>query len=234
MPRQSIPVAERLIVALDVPTAADARAMVTELGDSVQFYKIGLQLLMGGEYFPLIDWLASQQKKIFADIKFFDVPQTVASAVSQLTQLPVTFVTVHGNDAIMRAAAEVKGPLKILAVTVLTSLDQGDVESLGFPVDVEALVLSRATRALAVGCDGVVASGLEAVALRRAVDERLLVIVPGVRPVANDDDQKRTVNVEQAFANGADYIVVGRPILQAGSRRAAAEEMQARIRQHLS
>jgi orotidine-5'-phosphate decarboxylase len=143
----------------------------------------------------------------------------------------VTFATVHGNQAMLEAAVEEKGDVKILAVTALTSLDQGDLDDLGFQCDIQRLVLSRARRALEAGCDGVVSSGLEAPALKRELGERLLVVTPGVRPVHNRpaDDQKRTVDVAQAFANGADYIVVGRPIRQAPDPRAAAQAIQATI-----
>jgi orotidine-5'-phosphate decarboxylase len=170
-------------------------------------------------------------KKVFVDLKFFDVPATVGSAVKQLRNRGVTLTTVHGNQAIMEAAAANKGDVKVLAVTVLTSLDRGDLDDLGFKCDVEQLVLSRARRALEAGCDGVVSSGLEAPKLREFIDHRLLVVTPGIRPVENKpvDDQKRTVDVAQAFANGADYIVVGRPIRDAADPRAAAEAIQQTI-----
>jgi orotidine-5'-phosphate decarboxylase len=142
---------------------------------------------------------------------------------------PARFATVHGNDGILKAACAEKGALKILAVTVLTSLDDADLRELGFQVDVKALVLSRARRALAIGCDGVISSGLEAEALRAELGENFLVVVPGIRPVANIDDQKRTVDVEEAFRRGADYIVVGRPIKDAPDPKKAAEDIQARI-----
>ena len=142
-----IPIRERLIMALDVPGVADAKALVGELGDSVGFYKIGLELFMSGGYFELIEWLTGNGKKIFVDLKFFDVPETVARAVRALSGKGVEFATVHGNDAIMQAAAREKGTVKILAVTVLTSLDRGDLDDLGFDCDVERLVLSRARRA---------------------------------------------------------------------------------------
>ncbi len=227
---KNIPVHERLIFAMDVPDGDSAKALVEELGDAVSFYKIGLELFMAGDYFELLQWLLEKDKKVFVDLKFFDVPQTVQSAVRQLSKHGASFATIHGNDAIMRAAAEVKGDVKILAVTALTSLDRGDLDDLGFQCDVEDLVLSRARRALESGCDGVISSGLEASALRKNIDERLLVITPGIRPVDNDDDQKRTVNVEQAFRNGADYIVVGRPIKDAENPRLAAESIQATIK----
>lgn len=232
-----IPPAERLIFALDVPNPTTARELVETLGEAVRFYKIGLELFMAGGYFALIEWLRERDKQVFVDLKFFDVPETVRSAVRQLRPYGATFATVHGNDAIMRAAAdearEMGGELGILAVTVLTSLDQGDLDDLGFSCDPKTLVLSRARRALEAGCDGVVASGLELPAMRRAIDSRLLVVTPGIRPVENrpSDDQKRVVTVEQAFADGANYIVVGRPIRDAKDPRAAAEAIQQTIAQ---
>jgi orotidine-5'-phosphate decarboxylase len=175
--------------------------------------------------------MIARGKKIFVDLKFFDVPETVKSAVRQLAKRDVSFATVHGNDAILKAAASEKGGLKILAVTVLTSLDRADLDALGFQCDVAELVLSRAKRALELGCDGVISSGLEAAQLRADLGENFLVVTPGIRPVDNDviDDQKRIVSVETAFQSGADYIVVGRPIKNATDRRAAAEDIQNRI-----
>ena len=217
-----------MIFAMDVPDADSARRLAGELGDSVLFYKLGLELFMAGGYFELLDWLVGKGKKIFVDLKFFDVPATVAAAVKRLRNRGVTMTTVHGNQSIMEAAAAAKGDVKILAVTVLTSLDRGDLDDLGFQCDVEALVLSRARRALEAGCDGVVSSGLEARLLRQHLGDKLLVVTPGIRPVENrpTDDQKRVVSVEQAFENGADYIVVGRPIRDAADPKAAADSIQ--------
>ncbi len=222
---------DRLIFALDVPDVDTAKALVEELGDSVSFYKIGLELNMSGRYFELLDWLVAQGKKVFVDLKFFDVPATVASAISNLRGRGVTFATIHGNQSMMEAAAAVKGDVKILAVTVLTSLDRGDLDDLGFDCDVSKLVLSRARRSLESGCDGVISSGLELPGLRAEVDDKLIVITPGIRPVENrvEDDQKRVVTPEQAFKDGADYIVVGRPIRNAENPKAAAEAIQASI-----
>jgi orotidine-5'-phosphate decarboxylase len=231
--RSAKPIAarDRLIVALDVAVPDQARALVATLGDTVTFYKVGLELFMHPGCFELVEWLVQQGKRVFVDLKFFDVPETVRGAVRGLRNRGVTFATVHGNQAILEAAGAEKGDLKILAVTVLTSLDRGDLDDLGFKCDVAELVLSRARRALAAGCDGVISSGLEAPTLRRELGERILVVTPGIRPVENRpaDDQKRTVDVPQAFANGADYIVVGRPIRNASDPRAAAEAVQATI-----
>jgi len=230
-PMQTIPRAERLIAALDVAGVEEAKALVQRLGDSVSFYKVGLELFMAEGFFGFIEWLARTGKKVFVDLKFFDIPETVRAAVRGLGNRGVTFATVHGNQAMLEAAARAKGDVKILAVTVLTSLDQGDLDDLGFQCDVETLVLSRARRALEAGCDGVVSSGLEAPALRRELGARLLIVTPGIRPVQNrlTGDQKRTVDVARAFANGADYIVVGRPIREAPDPRAAAQAIQATI-----
>jgi orotidine-5'-phosphate decarboxylase len=229
---KDIPTRDRLIFAMDVPDCGRARQLADELGDAVTFYKIGLELMMSGEYFELLDWLLARDKKVFCDLKFFDIPATVGSAVRSLKDRGASFVTVHGNQSIMEAAAENKGDtLKVLGVTVLTSLDRGDLDDLGFDCDIESLVLSRARRAFEAGCDGVISSGLEVPKLRAEVDNRLLVVSPGIRPVDNkpSGDQKRVVTVETAFENGADYIVVGRPIRDAKSPRAAAEEIQASI-----
>ena len=222
---------DRLIFAMDVADPARARQLAESLGDSVQFYKLGLEMMMSGGYFELADWLAARGKKVFADLKFFDIPATVGAAVRQLAKRDVTFVTVHGNQGIMEAAAQAKGSMKILAVTVLTSFDRRDLDELGHAGDVQELVVSRARGALAAGCDGVIASGLELPALRKAVDRRLLIVTPGIRPAENRpaDDQKRVVTVEQAFRDGADYIVVGRPIRDAADPRQAAEAIQATI-----
>jgi orotidine-5'-phosphate decarboxylase len=228
---KAIPDRERLIFALDVPTAQEARQWVEKLGDAVVFYKLGLQLFMAGGYWELTDWLAEKGKKVFIDLKFFDVPETVGAAVAQLSGRKAQFATVHGNDEILKEAVKQKEDVKILAVTVLTSLDRHDLEDLGFGCEVEQLVLSRARRALDVGCDGIVCSGLEAAKVRQQLGGGFLVVVPGIRPVDNKpvDDQKRVVDVRQAMANGADYIVVGRPIRCAPDPRAKALEIQAQI-----
>ena len=234
---KSISNKDRLIFAMDVADCDSAKSLMNELGDSIIFYKIGLELMMSGEYFELLDWMIARDKKIFCDLKFFDIPATVGSAVRQLKNRGASFVTVHGNRSMMEAAAENKGDtLKVLGVTVLTSLDRGDLDDLGFDCDLESLVLSRARQALDVGCDGVISSGLEVPKLREYVNNKLLVISPGIRPIDNKPmgDQKRVVTVETAFSNGADYIVVGRPIRDAASPRAAAEALQVSIESQMN
>jgi orotidine-5'-phosphate decarboxylase len=221
---------ERLIFALDTTDVQEAKRLVDELGDQVHFYKLGLPLFVAGGYFDLLEWLTQKGKKSFVDLKFFDIPETVASAVRQLRDKNANFVTVHGNDEIVKAACSEKNGVKVLAVTVLTSMNKSDIEEFGYKgISVLELVLSRARRALNVGADGVISSGLEAQDLREQLGERFLIVVPGIRPVANVDDQKRTVDVEQAFENGADYIVVGRPIRDAQNRAGAADAIQQRI-----
>jgi len=229
---QQIPENERLIFAMDVPDCDQAQHLAGELGDAVVFYKLGLELMMSGGYFELLDWMLERDKKVFADLKFYDIPATVGAAVRQLEHRGASFVTVHGDQSIMQAAADNKGDtLKVLVVTVLTSLDTSDLGDLGYACDVGELVLARAKLAYETGCDGVISSGLEAPKLRQHVDPGLLVVTPGIRPAGNEPtaDQKRVVTVSQALQNGADYIVVGRPIRDADSPRAAAEAIQATI-----
>ena len=222
---------DRLIVALDVPEADRAKQLVNELGDGVSFYKIGMELMMTGDYFDLLDWLVKKDKKVFVDLKLFDVPATVSKAIKRLSNRGAYFTTIHGNQSMMEAAAAEKGDLKVLAVTALTSLDQGDLNDMGFTCDIQELVISRAKRALSSGCDGIVASGLELEHIRNEVDQKLIIVTPGIRPVHNrpTDDQKRVVTVEEAFQRGADHIVVGRPIQNADSPKQAALDIQETI-----
>jgi orotidine-5'-phosphate decarboxylase len=221
---------QRLIAALDVPTAGEARALVERLGDAVRFYKIGLELFSAGGYFELLGWLRARGCGVFADLKLYDIPETVRRAVANLRSSGATFLTVHAERSIMEAAAGEKGALKLLAVTVLTSFDQRSLAEMGYAGSVQDLVLKRSRIALESGCDGVIASGLEAPAIKSAFGERLLVVTPGVRPAgAGSQDQKRVVDVAQAFASGADYIVVGRPIRDAADPRAAAAAIQGMI-----
>jgi len=226
-----IPTRERLIFALDVPDATLARSTVETLGDSVEFYKLGLELMMAGGYHELIDWVVARKKKVFADLKFYDIPATVGAAVRLLTNRGISFATVHGHRQIMEAAVEASSDVGILAVTVLTSFDRTDLDELGTGIGIEQLVVSRARNALAAGCAGVISSGVEAQAIRRDVGAQLTIVTPGIRPAGDrpKDDQKRVFTVEQAFAAGANYIVVGRPIRDAADPRAAAEAIQASI-----
>jgi orotidine-5'-phosphate decarboxylase len=233
---KNIPVQERLIVALDTDTVEQAKELVVALGDTVWFYKIGLGLIFAN-YWELFDWLVKQGKKAFADIKVYDIPETVEASVKKLVGRGASFATVHAHENMIRAAVRARGEdrdLKILAVTVLTSLDSDDLREMGVPdVDVRQLVLSRARRMLQAGCDGVISSGLEVSGLRHEFGDNFLIVVPGIRPVENvgegRDDQKRVVDVETAFRDGADYVVVGRPIRNAIDRRGAAADFQARI-----
>lgn len=223
---------DRLIIALDVPGVEQAKALVETLGDSVRFYKIGLELAMSGHYFELLHWLLERDKQVFADLKFYDIPATVGAAVRQLSGSGASFLTVNGERAIVAAAARAKGPkLRILAVTVLTSTGQQDLRQMGIDVDVQTLALRRARDAIGAGCDGVIASGLEARALRRQLGPRALIVTPGIRPAGSvgGDDQQRVVTPAQAIEAGADYVVVGRPVRNAPSPYEAASAIQADI-----
>ena len=221
---------ERLIAALDVATAAEARALVEKLGDSVRFYKIGLELSTSGEYYTLLDWLVKRGNRVFCDLKLHDIPETVRRAVANLRGRGVTFLTVHADRGVMEAAAKEKGDIKVLAVTVLTSTSQADLAGQGYTGTLEDLVSARARGAMETGCDGVITSGLEVAGIKKQFGAKLLAVTPGIRPAGGDvGDQKRVVDVAQAFRNGADYIVVGRPIRDARDPAAAAEAMQKTI-----
>ena len=238
MQHKQIPIKERIIFALDVDSPELAREWVKRLESHVKFYKVGLQLFLAG-WFHIVDWITSRGHKVMVDLKFFDVPETVKLAVRQLRNRGVTFATVHGNDPILEAAAQEKGDVKILAVTVLTSFGQEDMIAMfGQPCNIEELVYSRARRALELGCDGVVSSGLEAQRLRGGLGEKLLIVTPGIRPGENrevsQDDQKRVMTAGKAILNGADHIVVGRPISTAPEPLAVVESMRAEIVRALS
>jgi orotidine-5'-phosphate decarboxylase len=222
---------DRLIFALDVPTIDEARAWVRTLGDSVTFYKLGLEFCMGGEYFELLSELRRAGKKVFADLKFYDVPATVRGAVANLAQSGAYCCTLHGVSSIYRTVVPARGHMKLLAVTVLTSFDTSDVAELGWSGPVEDLVSLRAQRAIAAGIDGLICSGLEAARLRKELGPEPLIITPGIRAAdeRGTDDQKRTMTLAEAFQAGADHIVVGRPIRNARDPRKAADAMQAEI-----
>jgi orotidine-5'-phosphate decarboxylase len=228
----SIPAAQRLIVALDVPDFDQARQLVERLDDTVHFYKIGLELATTGYYFQLLDWLLERDKRVFADLKLYDIPATVGAAVRQMSRSGASFLTIHADPSIMQAAADNKGDsLKILAVTVLTSINQDDLAAMGIAMDVETLTLKRARQATDNGCDGIIASGLEVEQLRRQIGREPLIVTPGIRPQgqSGNDDQKRVVTAEASFRAGADYIVVGRPIRAAADPYRAASDFQREI-----
>lgn len=231
MPR-NIPLDERIIVALDLPSAAEAKALVKRCESHVRFFKIGLQLFMAS-WFETVDWLRDRGHRVMLDLKFFDIPETVKLAVEQLNSRGVDFATIHGNDAIVRAAVAARGDMKLLAVTVLTSFGEDDMRAMGMTGSIADLVARRARRALELGCDGVVSSGLEAETLRRDLGGKLLIVTPGIRPGANvrdsSDDQQRIVTAGRAIAAGADHVVVGRPISKAADPIAVIEAMQGEI-----
>lgn len=234
---KDIPINERIILALDVESPEQARELVRKTESHIKFYKVGLQLFMTG-WFEIVDWLAARNHKIMLDLKFFDIPETVKLAVSQLNNRGITFATIHGNDPIIRAAVAGKGDLALLAVTVLTSFGQEDMQAMGMTQSVEELVYFRAKRALELGCEGVVSSGLEAKRLRDRLGSKLLIVTPGIRPGVNiqeqQDDQQRIVTAGQAIADGADYLVVGRPITKAPDPIAVINLLQNEIRQALA
>ena len=223
---------ERLIFALDVPGKTQAIDWVDRLGDAVSFYKIGMELLASGEYFDVLEALAKRDKRVFVDLKFFDIPATIAGVIGRLSQWPVSYCTIHGwHPAMMEAAAAANtSDMRLLAVTVLTSMARADLAQMGIdrePVDV---VVERALAAQRAGIDGVIASGQEAASIRAATGAGFSIVCPGIRPGGPvGDDQQRTVGVAQAFADGADAIVVGRPIRLAADPRAAAQLIQQEI-----
>lgn len=227
----TIPPRERLIAALDVPCADAARRLVRVLGDSVCFYKLGLELLMSGAYFELVDELAGAGKQLFLDLKLYDIPETVGRAVRNLRDRPVRFVTVHYGARILEAALREAGNVGVLAVTVMTSIGPHDLRDLGHAEDVTAadLAVGRSRRAFDLGCAGVIASPLEAAQIRAATGSRLAIVTPGIRPAAAADDQRRVATPETAFRAGADYIVVGRPIRDAADPRSVALGIQETI-----
>jgi len=227
---------DRLIVALDLPNVAAAEAMIARLGNSVTFYKIGYQLAYAGGL-PLVRQLADKGKKVFVDLKLHDIGNTVARGVESVAQLGATFLTVHAYPQTMKAAvgARAGSGLKILAVTVLTSYDDGDLYAAGYRLGVSDLVEARAQQAQVLGVDGLVCSPEEAAALRKIVGHQMNLVTPGIRPAgASAGDQKRIMTPARAIAAGADYLVVGRPVLDAADPRAAADGIQAEIAQALA
>ncbi len=237
MTTKQIELQDRIIVALDVDRPELAKEMVKRCESHTRYFKVGLQLFMAS-YFEVVDWIVERGHKVMLDLKFFDIPETVKLAVEQVNSRGVSLATIHGNDAIIKAAMEARGDLQLLAVTVLTSFGEEDLRAMGMTQSVEDLVLFRARRALELGCDGVVSSGLEAERLRKDLGEKLLIVTPGIRPGANvrdgSDDQKRIITAGRAIATGADHVVVGRPITKAEEPLAVIEAMQEDIRNSLS
>ncbi len=237
MRHKDIPLRERIIFALDVASPDRAMELVRSLESRIGFYKVGLQLFLAG-WFPVVEWIAARGHKVMVDLKFYDVPETVKLAVEQLAGRHITYATVHGNPPILKAAAQAKSDVRILAVTVLTSLGQEDARAMfGNQTSVEDIVLSRARAAIESGIDGVVCSGLEAPRLRAELGDDFFMVTPGIRPggktQAGRDDQKRVITAGQAISNGADHVVVGRPIRDAGDPIALVDAMQEEIRQAL-
>ncbi len=222
---------ERLIVALDLPSVADAEAMVERLGDTVEFYKIGYQLAFAGGL-PFAAELIGAGKKVFLDLKLLDIGNTVARGVESVAKTGATFLTVHAYPQTMKAAVEGKkgSSLRILAVTVLTSYEDSDLTAAGYDMGVSELGTVRASQAQDIGIDGIVCSALEAANLRDITGPKMLMVTPGIRPAGSaTDDQKRIVTPAKAIANSADYLVVGRPIVAAEDPKAAAEQIVAEI-----
>jgi orotidine-5'-phosphate decarboxylase len=226
---------DRLIVALDLSSAEAAEAMVARLGDAVTFYKIGYQLGYAGGL-PLARKLTDAGKKVFLDLKLHDIGNTVARGVESVARLGATFLTVHAYPQTMKAAAEARAgsSLKLLAVTVLTSYDDGDLHAAGYRLGVADLVEARAQQAQVLGIDGIVCSPEEAAALHKIVGHQMVLVTPGIRPAGSaTGDQKRIMTPSRAISAGADYLVVGRPVLEAADPRAAADAIQAEIKQAL-
>ncbi len=229
MTQTPIPLQERIIVALDLDSPEKAKEMVRRCESHIHFFKVGLQLFMSN-WFETVDWIQNRGHKVMLDLKFFDIPETVKLAVEQVNNRGVSLATIHGNDPIIRAAIEARGDMKLLAVTVLTSFGEEDLRAMGMTQSINDLVYFRAKRALELGCDGVVSSGLEAGRLRSELGEKLLIVTPGIRPGANlqdnSDDQKRIVTAGTAIRDGANHVVVGRPITQAPDPILIIEQMQ--------
>jgi orotidine-5'-phosphate decarboxylase len=228
---------EKLIIALDVADISAAKKLVEEIGDDGIFYKIGLELMMSGEYFELIKWLKNRGKKIFADLKLYDISQTVARSVKNLAQHEIDLLTIHtASHEIMSAAAQNKGKMQVIGVTVLTNLDALDLVEMGFDpkISLENLVLKKAEMALNSGLDGIVASALEAPNLRQNLGDNFLIVSPGIRLEAiADDDQKRVADVKTALKNGVSHLVVGRPITRNNNPRSAAQKFHQLILENI-
>ncbi len=221
---------ERLIVALDTSTIKPAMQLVEEIGDEVSFYKVGLELMMSNDYFQLISWLKDRNKKVFADLKIYDIPETVGKVVHSLSLREIDFLTIHtASHDIMSRAAENKGKMKLLGVTVLTSIDQNDLNNMGFDpeISLSELVIQKTKSALNAGFDGVISSAMEAKTLRENIGNNFDIVTPGIRLEAiPGDDQKRVTDAKTAMQNGSSYLVVGRPITQDQNPKMAARRFQ--------
>jgi len=222
---------ERLIFALDVPSADEAKRLLDRTGDAVGFVKIGLELFTAAGP-DIVRWAVAQNKRVFLDLKLFDIGETVKRATAAAAELGATFLTVHATGQTVRAAVEGRGgsPMKILAVTVLTSFSETDLRETGIAGSIHDTVMRRARLAAASGADGVVASGVEAALIRREFGKGPLIVIPGIRPMgASHDDQIHVTTPVGAIAAGADYLVVGRPIRDAADPAAVARAIQAEI-----
>ena len=227
---------ERIIFALDVPTPEEAKQLVRKLDGEIKFFKVGLELFLAG-WWDIVDFIIDRGNKVMLDLKFFDIPETVHLAVQQVKNRGVSFTTIHGNDAIIRAAVSDRGNVKVLAVTVLTSFDESDMRQMGLTGSVEDLVLIRAKKALELGCDGVVSSALEAKPLRKDLGDNFLVVTPGIRPessVPGEDDQKRIATARNAIISGANHVVIGRPIRMAADPINTIKKLQDEIAEGLA
>ncbi len=229
---KTIPLEERIIFALDFADPREALDWVERLDHELKFFKVGLQLFLAGGW-PMVDAILQRGNQVMLDLKFFDIPATVERAMEQVAKRGVTYATIHGNEPIIEAAVAAKGAVKVLAVTVLTSFDESDLRAMGLTGSIDDLVLARTRKALALGCDGVVCSALEASRLRNEFGDNFFVVTPGIRPGLNreaaTDDQKRIATARQAMADGADHVVIGRPIRTAPDPLATVRAIKAEI-----
>lgn len=226
---------ERIIFALDVPSPDEAKQWVRKLDGDIKFFKVGLELFLAG-WWDIVDFIIDRGNQVMLDLKFYDIPETVHLAIQQVKGHGVSFTTIHGDDAIIKAAVADKGALKILAVTVLTSFDENDMRRMGINGTVQDLVLSRAQNAIDSGCDGVVSSALEISNLRSKLGDGFYSVTPGIRPSSTapgEDDQKRIATARSAIINGADHIVIGRPIRNAEDPISVIKQLQDEITQGL-
>ena len=227
---------ERIIFALDVPNPDEAKQWVRKLDGDIKFFKVGLELFLSG-WWDIVDFIIDRGNQVMLDLKFFDIPETVHLAIQQVKDRGVSLTTIHGNDAIIKAALTDRGNVKVLAVTVLTSFDESDMRQMGMTGSVEDLVLIRAKKAFALGCDGVVSSALEAKPIRDGLGNDFFIVTPGIRPessVKGEDDQKRIATARNAIINGANHVVIGRPIRTAEDPISTIKKLQDEIAEGLA